>query len=348
MLICKVPTKIPSIIFLPTFKTGQMTPPEVYALELRRVSHPCSCRKILRESGNSFNSNGMDGKLPVSWLGAVSLRTMRYVTKMAKERNRRQDQELAARRHWMTLVEAIKEIKNKGSCEDQEALEDLFSAIVDRKVRGLLGDISYEENSLSGYQQLMPHDLQREVKVYLSGPGYINFAEQYPPTTKRRNTDRFDYAKVLLVTGRIGKITFNESDLYKSPVFPDVDELQFGPVLISRDDMRNWPFALEEAPPEVRSTSSQITGSSVPDATSMDVQTATSRRRGRPRGSGTFEVSDAPLLAKMRELIDTGVAKSANDAARQVAGDAGGNGTIESKITRLAKGYRAQNRSDQK
>jgi hypothetical protein len=174
---------------------------------------------------------------------------MRYVTKIAKERNRRQDQELAARRHWMTLVEAVKEIKNKESCEDKEALEDLFSAIVDHKVRGLLGDISYEENSLSEYQRLMPHDLQREVKVYLSGPGYIDFADQYPPTTKRQNTDRFDYPKVLLVTGQIGKITFDESDLCKSPVFPDVDELQFGPVLVSRDDMRNWPFALEEMPP---------------------------------------------------------------------------------------------------
>ena len=51
----------------------------------------------------------------------------------------------------------------------------------------------------------------------------------------------------------MGKITFDESDLSKSPIFPDVDELQFGPVLISRDDMRNWPFARESEPTSIQS-----------------------------------------------------------------------------------------------
>ena len=89
---------------------------------------------------------------------------MRYVTKKAKERKRGQEQARADRAHWMSLVEAITEIENKEPCEDQEALADLFSSIVDGEVRGLLGDISYEENSLSGYQRLMPQDLKRESK----------------------------------------------------------------------------------------------------------------------------------------------------------------------------------------
>lgn len=62
--------------------------------------------------------------------------------------------------------------------------------------------------------------------------------------------------------------------------------------------------------------------------------------RGRRPGSGSWQAADRSLYDKMKRLIDTYDAKSANDAARQVAKEAPGAGTIESKQTRLAKGYR--------
>ena len=80
-------------------------------------------------------------------------------------------------------------------------------------------------------------------------------------------------------------------------------------------------------------------------STSEGLQT---RTRGRPPGTGSWATADDLLLAGMRELIKAGKAKSPNDAARQVAGEAPGSGTIDSKITRLAKRYRAQQSPDRK
>jgi hypothetical protein len=64
-------------------------------------------------------------------------------------------------------------------------------------------------------------------------------------------------------------------------------------------------------------------------------------KRGRPLGSGSFKGADEPLLHEMRQLIETGVAKSAEDAAGRVAARAAG-ASFESKRTRLAKRYREQ------
>lgn len=63
------------------------------------------------------------------------------------------------------------------------------------------------------------------------------------------------------------------------------------------------------------------------------------KRRGRKPGSGSFEHTDEPFLMKMHELMKSGSAKSADDAARQVATSAPG-ASLNSTRTRLAKRYR--------
>jgi hypothetical protein len=65
-------------------------------------------------------------------------------------------------------------------------------------------------------------------------------------------------------------------------------------------------------------------------------------RPGRPPGSGSYENVDRPLLEEMHRLFTSGVAKSPHDAARRLADKAAGGRmtTVESKQTRLAKGYR--------
>jgi hypothetical protein len=65
-----------------------------------------------------------------------------------------------------------------------------------------------------------------------------------------------------------------------------------------------------------------------------------SKRRGRKPGSGSWEHADEPLVEEMQRLIDSGSAKSAEDAARLVEDRAAGSGTLVSKRTRLAKRYR--------
>jgi len=66
----------------------------------------------------------------------------------------------------------------------------------------------------------------------------------------------------------------------------------------------------------------------------------TKTRSGRPPGSGSWNVTDEPLLNEMREAIVSGQAKSPDDAARLFADRASGSGTPASKQTRLAKKYR--------
>jgi hypothetical protein len=64
---------------------------------------------------------------------------------------------------------------------------------------------------------------------------------------------------------------------------------------------------------------------------------------GRPRGSGSWDLADQPLLREMQELIVTGKASSPFNAANQVVQKAAGSGTIESKIRRLERRYMARN-----
>lgn len=257
---------------------------------------------------------------------------MRYITDAQKKRV----QDRVERLRWMTLVEAVTYIKDRQRCDDHEALEDLFCAIVDGKVRALSADISYQEHTISGYDLLSKSDLQREVKVSLDGPGYI-----YLPSSK--TAEVFEYPVMTIVAGRIDKVVYPKSYPASPPVLPKVDELLYVPVLVSRDDLEKWPFASNEEPAETTASSSEVTGSSVPDATS-----ASRRRRGRPPESGRWAAADAPLLTRMHELIEAGKAKSATDAARLVAGEAEGSGSPESKITRLRKRYSNQHSLERK
>jgi hypothetical protein len=61
---------------------------------------------------------------------------------------------------------------------------------------------------------------------------------------------------------------------------------------------------------------------------------------GRRPGTGSWGIADKPLIEDMHRLISDGLAKSPNDAARQLADKAQGNSTPASKQTRLAKAYR--------
>jgi hypothetical protein len=61
---------------------------------------------------------------------------------------------------------------------------------------------------------------------------------------------------------------------------------------------------------------------------------------GRPKGAGSLEAADRPLLRKMHQLLKSHEAKSVHDAARLVAEEAKGSREFVSKQTRLAKRYR--------
>jgi hypothetical protein len=66
------------------------------------------------------------------------------------------------------------------------------------------------------------------------------------------------------------------------------------------------------------------------------------RRRGRPKGSGSYEAADAPLIEAMRAAILANPTLSPTAAALQVAHRAAGGGTDESKAKRLAAAYSAK------
>ena len=63
------------------------------------------------------------------------------------------------------------------------------------------------------------------------------------------------------------------------------------------------------------------------------------KRRGRKRGSGSFEKADQPLVQEMRPLVESG--RSPDYVSKKFADRAVGAGTVDSKATRLAKRYRS-------
>ena len=66
----------------------------------------------------------------------------------------------------------------------------------------------------------------------------------------------------------------------------------------------------------------------------------TTKSRGKKPGEGSYERVDFPLLAEMKQLISSGKAASPEEAARQVASQAYGAGTVDSKAERLARRFR--------
>ena len=256
---------------------------------------------------------------------------MRYFTEAERQREQKRESERAERRRWMTLVEAIKYIKDKEHLGDHEALEDLFRAIVDGNVKALSGDVSYQAESISEYDRLSPGNLQRELKVCLDGPGFIKLG-CYPPKAKKRRNEIIEYPKISIVAGPIAKVAFDKSDPYRPPIIPKIDELEYGPVLVFRDDLEKWPFAPEEKPREAHSASNQVSESELPTVPSTVIRTTKSKKLGRPPGSGSWGQADAPVLIEMRRLIVSDAAKSPHDAATQVATMAKGSGTVSQRL----------------
>ncbi len=68
-----------------------------------------------------------------------------------------------------------------------------------------------------------------------------------------------------------------------------------------------------------------------------------SKSHGRPSGTG-FEALDARLINKMKDMLDSTEEASATAAAKKVIGADGkgaqGNGTLESKVSRLVRRYK--------
>jgi hypothetical protein len=255
---------------------------------------------------------------------------MGYVSKAEKERQR-----------WMTLVEAIKYIASKEKCDRREAVNDLFRTIADNRVKTRLGNWSSDPDSLDDFTKASPYDFQGKLKVRLSAPGYVRL-DSRATKTKYPIGHISSYAKVEIVDGPVVDIDF---DPEKDGPIPDVNTSDYRPLMVSRDDLQKWPFVFDEESHQVLSAPAQI--SEIPDKTRA-LGSSKRPNLGRPRGSGSWASADEPLLTEMQELIESGKSKSPNDAALKVADRASGQGTIESKCSRLAKRYRDNHKLEQK
>jgi hypothetical protein len=98
---------------------------------------------------------------------------------------------------------------------------------------------------------------------------------------------------VSIVAGRIGKVVFDESDPYSPPIFPEVDELDYGPVLVSRDDLEKWPFASAEKPDQARSVAAQSAKTIGDVPLDQPVLPTFERQSARHRRDGTKEAIQA-------------------------------------------------------
>src|ERR1035437_8913770 len=122
---------------------------------------------------------------------------MRYVSKAEKERQR-----------WMTLVEAINSITSKRSCDQREAVDDLFRAIADNNVKARLGNWSSGPDSLDEFNVASPYDFQGKIKVRLDAPGYV-MLDSRAAKIKYPIGDINGYAKVEIVDGPVVDMYFD-------------------------------------------------------------------------------------------------------------------------------------------
>jgi len=99
-----------------------------------------------------------------------------------------------------------------------------------------------------------------------------------------------------------------------------------GHLFVRRSDLAR---ALAPAPP-----SNQKAGRRKPSSAAVS--------RGRPKGSGSLERADAPLIEQMRKLIIEEECVSPTAAAQAVAAYAKGAGTLDSKVRRLVERYGAK------
>ena len=168
---------------------------------------------------------------------------MRYVSKAEK-----------ARQRWMTLVEAINSITSKRSCDQREAVDDLFRAIADNNVKARLGNWSSGPDSLDGFNVASPYDFQGKIKVCLDAPGYVRL-DSKATKTKCPIGQNSSYAKVEIVDGPVVDIDFG---LEKDVPIPDVNRSDYRPLLVSRDEMQKWLFVSAEEPDQPHPAPTQI------------------------------------------------------------------------------------------
>jgi hypothetical protein len=168
---------------------------------------------------------------------------MRYVSKAEKERQR-----------WMTLVEAIKYITSKESCDQREAVDDLFRVIADNNVKARLGNWSSGPDSLDGFNVASPYDFQGKIKVCLDAPGCVRL-DSRAAKTKYPIGHLSSYAKVEIVDGPVVDIDF---DIEKDVPIPDVNRSDYRPLLVSRDEMQKWLFVSAEEPDQPHPAPMQI------------------------------------------------------------------------------------------
>jgi hypothetical protein len=116
--------------------------------------------------------------------------------------------------------------------------------------------------------------------------------------------------------------------------------LRFKNVVVpSRDVLRIWSRHEPNGPEQHSSLVGKL----------VSAKTAASKggtkRRGRKKGDGSYEGLDVPLLKKMSLALKKGQAASPEEAARLVAGEAHGGGTLKSKGERLARRFREHRRN---
>jgi hypothetical protein len=175
---------------------------------------------------------------------------MGYVSKAEKKRQL-----------WMTLVEAINSITSKNSCDQREALDDLFWAIADNNVKARLGNWSSDPDSLGDFTKASRYDFQGKIKVCLDAPGCVRL-DSKAGKTKYPIGHVNSYAKVEIVAGPVVDIDF---DLEKDVPIPDVNKSDYWPLLVSRDDIQKWLFVSDEKSHQVLSAITQIP--EIPDKT---------------------------------------------------------------------------------
>ncbi len=119
----------------------------------------------------------------------------------------------------------------------------------------------------------------------------------------------------------------------------DIESQSLENVLVEKESYIKWLFAQypREFSPHIEGRHAEQTIESKPKQLRG--------KAGRKPGSGSYARSDAILLEEMTQLVKTGTVASAEAAARMVAPKAKGGGTLESKATRLAKGYHKRYRS---
>jgi hypothetical protein len=163
---------------------------------------------------------------------------MPYISKL--ERERQQEQEERAR--WMNFMDAVKCVQEEGSYTDESAAKQLITAIVDEK-------LAARWVGVVGLEPVIPSEFAGILKICLDGVGVV-----------KRNRETAKTKSITRWTGNCPKLEF-----VNGPVFDDfknvpltenapdneVSNLNYIPLLVSKEDMDRWP--LEDSSTKVHS-----------------------------------------------------------------------------------------------